>query len=145
MLEGVTFALDTSTTFGARVEKRLTDEIVVWLTTVDPAGTPQPVPVWFWWNGAEVVLCSRPLTPKLRNLVANPRASVHLNATRSGGDVVVLTGRATIDDQPLSGADLAGYDAKYAASISRLGTTPEAFHADYSVVVRLAPTKLRGF
>jgi PPOX class probable F420-dependent enzyme len=141
----VAFELDTSTSFGARVRKRLNDEIVVWLTTVDPSGTPQPVPVWFLWNGAEVVLCSRPNTPKLRNLVASPRASVHLNATRSGGDVVVLTGEATIDGQPLSGDDLAAYDAKYAASISRLGVTPEAFHEDYSVVVRLVPTKLRGF
>ena len=42
---------DPSTTFGARVERRLRDEPVAWLTLVDPRGTPQPAPIWFLWDG----------------------------------------------------------------------------------------------
>jgi PPOX class probable F420-dependent enzyme len=144
-IEGVAFTLDTSKRRGIHVEKRLTDEIVVWLTTVGPRGTPQPVPVWFLWNGEEIIVCSRPDTPKLRNVSARPRVSLHLNSTRSGGDIVVFTGDATIDETPLSGEDLAAYDAKYASSIRGLGTTNEGFHLDYSVPVRIKPTKLRGF
>ena len=33
---------DPSTEFGARVARRLADEVVAWLTVVDAAGTPQP-------------------------------------------------------------------------------------------------------
>jgi hypothetical protein len=40
-------AIDEGTEFGARVARRLREEIVVWLTTVTPAGTPLPRPVGF--------------------------------------------------------------------------------------------------
>ena len=43
--------LDPSTEFGARVERRLPDERIIWLTTVGPDNTPQPSPVWFFWDG----------------------------------------------------------------------------------------------
>ena len=33
---------DPSTEFGARVARRLADEVVAWLTVVDGAGTPWP-------------------------------------------------------------------------------------------------------
>ena len=39
--------LDTSTAFGARVERRLRDEIVVWPTTVRADQTPEPSPVQY--------------------------------------------------------------------------------------------------
>jgi len=42
--------LDTSTEFGQRAERRLRDEKLAWLTTVDAKGTPQPIPVWFLWT-----------------------------------------------------------------------------------------------
>ncbi|MCB7137648.1 TIGR03667 family PPOX class F420-dependent oxidoreductase [Cellulosimicrobium marinum] len=138
--------VDTGTDLGRRAAERLGDERVVWLVTVDPHGTPQPTPVWFLWNEAgEVVLQSQPRTAKLRNLRANPRGAVHLNSTRSGGDVAVLTGAAAIDDAGLSAAERAAYDAKYADDIRGLGMTPDGFHADYSVTVRFRPERLRGF
>jgi hypothetical protein len=38
--------IDTSTKFGQRVAQRLEEERVIWLTTVDGQGIPQPRPVW---------------------------------------------------------------------------------------------------
>ncbi|WP_435735555.1 TIGR03667 family PPOX class F420-dependent oxidoreductase [Cellulosimicrobium sp. PMB13] len=138
--------IDSGTEHGRRAAARLADERVVWLVTVDPHGTPQPTPVWFLWGaGGDVVLQSQPRTAKLRNVRANPRVAVHLNSTRSGGDVVVLTGTATVDDAGLTPAERAAYDEKYAADIQGLGTTPDGFHADYSVTVRIRPERLRGF
>ncbi|WP_454044273.1 TIGR03667 family PPOX class F420-dependent oxidoreductase [Cellulosimicrobium sp. Marseille-Q8652] len=138
--------VDRGTALGRRAAERLTDERVVWLVTVDPHGTPQPTPVWFLWGAeGDVVLQSQPRTAKLRNVRANPHVAVHLNSTRSGGDVVVLTGTATVDDGGLTSAERAAYDEKYGADIEGLGTTPDAFHADYSVTVRVRPEKLRGF
>jgi hypothetical protein len=71
--------------------------------------------------------------------------ALNLNATRSGGDVVVLTGVATHDEAGFTVDELARYDAKYARDIRGLGMTPEQFHSDYSEVIRVRVKKLRGF
>jgi len=138
--------VDTGTTFGARAAARLRDEQVVWLTTVDPHGVPQPTPVWFWWDGDdEVVIRSQPGTAKLRNVRTTPGVALHLNSTPSGGDVVVLLGEGRVDDAGLTADERAAYDAKYADGIRGLGMTPGGFHADYSVTLRVRVRRLRGF
>jgi PPOX class probable F420-dependent enzyme len=138
--------IDTSTDLGARAAKRLADEQVLWLVTVDPHGTPQPTPVWFWWDGADgIVVKSQPRTAKLRNARAHPQVALHLNSTRSGGDVVVLTGTASVDDAALASVERADYDAKYEEDVRGLGMTTDGFHADYAVTLRIHLDRLRGF
>ncbi|GAC66533.1 pyridoxamine 5'-phosphate oxidase family protein [Gordonia soli] len=80
-----------------RVAERVADEQVIWLTTVDTDGRPVPTPVWFLWSDDEVLVFSRPDTPKLRNIGENDRVALNLNSSSSGGDVAVLTARARID------------------------------------------------
>src|ERR1700716_2679587 len=88
----MTFGLpDTSTEFGARAARRLQDEVVAWLTTVDDAGTPQPAPIWFLWDGESALIYSRGDAKRLEYLRARPRVSLHLDSDK-GGNVVVLTG-----------------------------------------------------
>ncbi|CAM3648145.1 TIGR03667 family PPOX class F420-dependent oxidoreductase [Occultella aeris] len=137
--------IDTRTDLGARVSARLTGETVAWLTTISPSLVPQPVPVWFTWTGSQLLVASQPGTHKVRNIAARPGVSVSLNSTPSGGDVVVLTGTAAVDPGPLTGSELAAYDAKYTTDIQGLGMTSDDFHADYSQVVRVSVTRLRGF
>ncbi|WP_433169524.1 TIGR03667 family PPOX class F420-dependent oxidoreductase [Kribbella sp. CA-247076] len=137
--------IDTSTDFGTRIERQLGDETVIWLTTVGRSGTPAPNPVWFLWHDGQVLIASQPDKAKLHNITAQPRVALNFNATDTGGDVGVISGTAAVDDAPLSGDELAAYDAKYAEDIAGLGMTNEQFHADYSVVVRITPDKLRGF
>jgi PPOX class probable F420-dependent enzyme len=138
--------VDPGTELGRRAAARLAAEKVLWLVTVDPQGTPQPTPVWFLWGaGGDLVLQSQPRTAKLRNVRGNERVAVHRNSTRSGGDVVVLTGTAVVDEAGLTPAERDAYDEKYADDIRGLGTTTDAFHADYSVTVRVRPGRLRGF
>ncbi|GAB2643528.1 TIGR03667 family PPOX class F420-dependent oxidoreductase [Kribbella swartbergensis] len=137
--------IDTSTEFGKRIARQLDDERVVWLTTVGRSGTPAPNPVWFLWYDDQVLISSQPDKPKLRNIAANPRVSVNFNATHTGGDVGVISGTAVIDDNPISGEALAAYNNKYGDDIAHLGMTNEQFHADYSVLIRITPDKLRGF
>jgi PPOX class probable F420-dependent enzyme len=139
------FSIDTSTDFGKRIAQQLDDERVVWLTTVGRSGTPAPNPVWFLWHDDELLISSEPNKAKLRNVVAHPQVSVNFNATHTGGDVGVISGRAVIDPEPLSGEELAAYTAKYAEDIAELGMTPDQFHGSYSVVIRITPEKLRGF
>ena len=136
--------LDTTTEFGARVARRLREEWIGWLTTIDADHTPQPSPVWFLWDGAGLLIYSRPDTPKLRNIERNPRVALHLDGDGRGGDIVVLTGEARIaPDAPPADA-VPDYVAKYREAMTRIGMTPESFAAGYSVAIRLTPTRLRG-
>lgn len=136
--------LDRSTEFGQRAARRLREERLAWLTTVSPRGTPQPVPVWFLWDGdRSILLYSRPGTPKLHNIERNPRVSVHLDGNGQGGDIVVCLGEARVSDDPPADA-VAEYAVKYAALIARNRWTPESFAADYSVPVRIAISRIRG-
>jgi PPOX class probable F420-dependent enzyme len=137
--------VDTSTEFGQRVERRLREEKLAWLTTVDARGTPQPIPVWFLWDGADSVLIySRPDTPKLRAIEKSPRVSLNLDGNGSGGDIVVATGDATVSTDDPPAHEVPDYVEKYAALIERNRWTPESFAADYSVPIRIRVARIRG-
>ena len=139
------FTIDTTTPFGERAERRLHDERLAWLTTTSADGTPQPVPVWFLWDGADSFLIySKPGTAKLRNIEERPRVSLHLDGNGQGGDIVVLSGVASlVPDAP--GADaVPQYLEKYAPHMARLGYDPAGFAAKYSQAIRITLTRLRG-
>ena len=107
-------------------------------------GRPEPVPVWFLWEGGESsLLYSRPDTPKLRNIKQNPHVTLHLDGNGRGGDIVVCHGSAGVSGDPPAD-EIAEYVEKYAAFIERNGWTPASFAADYSVPVRIAITRVRG-
>ncbi|MGY2008605.1 TIGR03667 family PPOX class F420-dependent oxidoreductase [Nocardia gipuzkoensis] len=137
--------IDTETEFGAKVAERLNGESVLWLTTVGPTGTPQPNPVWFQWRDGEFLIFSKPGQSKVRNIQRNPRVALNLNSTEHGGDVVVLTGTARVVEQRPSAAEIASFTTKYAEGLRSINLTDEQFYAEYSVVVRVTPDRLRGF
>ena len=136
--------IDESTDFGARTARHLREEIVVWMTTVTPAGAPVPRPVWFIWDGADsVVMYSEPKA-RIRNLAANPQVTLNFDGDGGGGDIVVLSGRAELDnDLPPADRD-PDYLTKYDEHIARIGMTPETFAREYSVPVHIRLTKLQG-
>ncbi len=136
--------IDQSTEFGARTAGHLRDEIVVWMTTVTPAGSPLPMPVWFLWDGAEsIVMYSMP-GARVRNIEANPRVTMNFAGDGGGGDIVVLSGNAAIDHEAPPADQSDEYRAKYDEHITRIGMTPETFAQRYSVPVRIRFTRLRG-
>ncbi len=136
--------LDTSTEFGARVARRLRDEELIWLTTVAPAGTPQPSPVWFLAQCDTLLIFSQPNTPKLRNIGRNPRVALNFHANATGGDVVVFTGEATIKPALPPAAEINAYVEKYREGIRRIGLTPESMLATYSAPIRIRLERVRG-
>jgi PPOX class probable F420-dependent enzyme len=136
--------IDESTAFGARAARRLREERLAWLTTVDAAGRPQPIPVWFLWDDdASVLVYSQPDKPKLRNIERNPRVSLHLDGNGEGGDIVVLSGEARISDDPPAN-EHADYVRKYEWGFERNRWTPEQFARLYSVPIRIQLRRLRG-
>ena len=136
--------IDESTEFGSRAAAHLRDDIVVWMTTVTPTCGPLPMPVWFLWEGAESVQMFSREGARVRNVEANPHVSLNFGGDGRGGDIVVLTGRATADRDAPSTDRVGGYIAKYATHIERIGLTPEQFGLRYSVPIRIELTKLRG-
>ena len=135
--------IDPGTEKGARADARLRDELVVWLITVSADGSPVPTPVWFWWDGETVLVYSQREKPKLRHIAANPRVSVAMRTDELGDEITVLAGEAVVDTSLPSASEHAGYRAKYADLIARLGADPESFAGEYAVPIRIMPTKLR--
>lgn len=138
--------VDVSTKFGKRAERRLRTEAVGWLTTVSSDGTPQPNAVWFVWDGTTALMYSIPDQAKLKNIARNPHVSLHLDSKNHGDSVVILTGTAAVDEAAPPLSKNRAYVAKYRAEIDRLGLgNPAKMARQYSVAVRITPTKLRGF
>jgi len=136
--------IDVGSEFGRRADRRLREELIYWLVTVDPDGTPQPSPVWALRDGETFLVYSQPDTPKLRNIASRPRVALHLDGDGRGGDVVVVTGQARIDSGVLPADRVEAYVAKYREGIRRIGMTPESFARAYSVALRITPRHLRG-
>jgi PPOX class probable F420-dependent enzyme len=136
--------IDLSSDFGARAERHLREETVVWLTTVTPKGAPLPSPVWFLWDGEESVLMYSMPSTRIGNLKDNPRVTLNFGGDGNGGDIVVFSGTAKVEPGvPRADANVA-YLSKYTEGLARLGSTPEAFAERYSEPVQIKLTGLRG-
>jgi PPOX class probable F420-dependent enzyme len=141
----MTLPIDLTSEFGQRIERRLASEPVIWLTTVNPSGHPQPSMVWFLREGDDVLVMSRPKTAKVRAIAANPNVALNFNGTGQGGDMVVMNGSATLE-APYAIADVpAAYLEKYRDGIAGIGRTPETFIAEYSQPIRIRIARIRGF
>ena len=131
--------LDTAT--GARAERRLREEGIIWLTTVRSDGQPQSVPVWFLWDGETFLVYSRPSQQKLKNIGRNARVGLHLNANDRGGEVVRAEGAAEVVQDVPPANEVGEYLEKYRESIARIGFDPDGFARAYSVALRVTPDR----
>ena len=138
--------LDQSTEFGAHAARRLNEEIIGWLTTVSPSGQPQPVPVWFLWDGdRSILLYSRPAKRKLANIAASPKVSLSLDSDGIEADIVVVWGEMHVSTDPPA-HEVPAYVEKYRGRIEALSwKTPEKFAEDFSVPLRIDVTRIHGW
>lgn len=134
--------MDTDSESGRRATERLAKERIGWLTTVAPDGTPQTSPVWFLWDGDEILLYSLE-SPRARNIEDHPRVSLNLDGNGLGGDIVIVEGTARIDRDAPSAADNSAYLAKYLPVMDDRGWSPEWFAGRYCVPIRITPTRFR--
>jgi PPOX class probable F420-dependent enzyme len=137
---------DPAGEFGARVRRRLADEQVAWLTSVDADGVPQPNPVWFiLLDDGDVLVYNQPRARRLRHIRERPQVSLHLDSDGHGGDVVVLTGAAEVDTVMPLAHEFPPYMDKYGAAAARVSGDVAAFANDYSVALRIRLDRVRGF
>lgn len=87
--------------FGERVARRLRDEPVIWLTTTGADGTPQPNPVWFYWDeeSQSILIYSLSNAARLGHIDRNPRVSLNFDGNGKGGDIIVLTGTVRLSPE----------------------------------------------
>jgi PPOX class probable F420-dependent enzyme len=136
--------IDESTDFGARVARRLREEIIVWLTTVTPSGAPLPRPVGFLWDGGEVVSMYSMPGARVRNIVANPRVTLNFDGDGRGGNIVVLSGVAQVAADSPGADEVPAWLEKYAGLIEQFGMTPGSYAARFCVPVQVRLTGVDG-
>jgi PPOX class probable F420-dependent enzyme len=137
--------IDFNSPIGGKIERRLRQEMIIWLTTVDSQNTPQPRPVWFSWDGETVLIFSQVNGAKLRHITHNPKVALNFNTDADGGEVGVLTGEAHILPGAPPASRMEAYVEKYLKEIQALGMSVEDLKNDYSVTLLVTPHALRGF
>jgi PPOX class probable F420-dependent enzyme len=64
-------------------------------------GSPRVIPIWFHWNGTEIVMATPPKAPKLRALARNPRVSLTIDDNVFPHKVLLVRGTARLE--PVNG------------------------------------------
>src|SRR6478609_5903128 len=127
----------------ARVETRLHTNLMAWLTTVNPAGRPDSVPVWFLLRDDDSILVySQPGKAKLRNIDANPHVSLGLDVTDIGRDIIRFEGTASRAPGHAPADRVPDYAAKYTERIAAIFGTVEQFARTFSEAIVITPTRL---
>lgn len=134
--------LDLNNAQHTHTDERLRSDKVIWLTSVRPDGHPHSVIVWFYWNGTDILIFSKPKNQKLRNIKQNPHVVLALDNTNDGDEVITIDGTAELLDEKTVNATSLAYARKYGAAIKSMGWTTEAMAAEYSQPIRVTPTKL---
>jgi PPOX class probable F420-dependent enzyme len=124
-----------------RIDRMLRSEPVIWLSSVRPDGGPHLVPIWFSWDGRNILIASKPHAQKIRNLRANPTVMLALGEAEEDFDVGLLEGRAELLDSPASEILPPAHLAKYVARLAAIGLSRDEFLATYSQVIRITPTR----
>jgi PPOX class probable F420-dependent enzyme len=125
-------------------QRRIATDHVVWLTTVTDSGAPAPNPVWFVPDGDDLVVFSEPSARKVHNIGRRPVVTLNFNSDADGGDVVVITGTASLTPGTKP-SGLRAYLDKYEASITGpLQMTVDEIDRTYDTEVRIRPTRVRG-
>lgn len=64
-------------------------------------GTPRVIPIWFHWNGHDIVMATPPKAPKLKALAKNPKVSLTIDDNTFPHKVLLIRGSARL--QPVEG------------------------------------------
>lgn len=111
-----------------------------WLTTIAKSGMPVPKLVWFFFDGAGLIVYSEPTAAKVAHIARQPLISLHLDSDANGGGIVVVGGHAALDAEAVDCRDDEPYWNKYREHSAELGVTDEM--PAYSLRFRITPTRV---
>jgi hypothetical protein len=107
------------------------------LAYIGTDGFPRVIPIGFYWNGVEIVVCTAPTAPKVRALAANPKVALTIDTDAAPQRALFVRGTAT--------AELVdGVPPEYFAA-ARKGSTDEAQAREFEAQVRLVHKQMVRF
>ena len=78
-------------------QELLHSKIPARLAYIATDGTPRVIPIWFHWNGKDVVMGTPPKAPKLKALAKNPRVSLTIDDNTFPHKVLLIRGSARLE------------------------------------------------
>lgn len=93
-------------------QELLHSKIPARLAYVSTDGTPRVVPIWFHWNGRDIVMATPPKAPKLKALAKNPKVALTIDDNTFPHKVLLIRGTARLES-------VAGVVPEYAAAAER--------------------------
>src|SRR5688572_33183735 len=106
-------ARDRSVERRAGADAALRTDPVVWLSSVQRDGRPHLVPVWFHWDGEQIVAFSKPHARKVDNLRDQPRVMLAIGTPGLDFAVELIEATAELPAAPAAEVMPAGFGAKY--------------------------------
>ena len=118
---------------------------VVWLGTVRADGRPHLVPIWFHWDGHQLVAFSKPHARKVENLRDEPRVMLAVGTPGPDFEVELIEAVAELPEAPAAAVMPDGFADKYRNLLRRAGITAQRFAEVYSQAIILRPTRFLGY
>lgn len=131
--------LDLTQDKDRHADERLRRDLIIWLGSVRPDNRPHLVPVWFLWDGANILMFSEPDKQKVRNLQTNPNVTLALDNTAGGDDVIIVEGRAELLPDGTVDSTLPAYVEKYGSQFVTMA--PADMARIYTQAIRITPTR----
>jgi hypothetical protein len=78
-------------------QQLLNSRIPARLAYTGPDGFPRVVPIWFHWNGKEVVLGTGPTSPKVKALAQNAKVALTIDEEGYPPKVLLVRGTARVE------------------------------------------------
>jgi len=93
-------------------QELLRSKIPARLAYVWTDGSPRVIPIWFHWNGSEIVMASPPKAPKLKALAKNSKVALTIDDNTFPHKVLLIRGIARLEP-------VEGVVPEYAAAAER--------------------------
>jgi hypothetical protein len=77
-------------------QELLASKIPARLAYIWTDGTPRVIPIWFHWNGREIILATPPKAPKLKAMAKNPKVALTIDDNVFPHKVLLIRGSARL-------------------------------------------------
>jgi hypothetical protein len=78
-------------------QELLHSKIPARLAYIGTDGAPRVIPIWFHWNGKDIVMATPPKAPKLKALAKNPKVSLTIDDNTFPHKVLLVRGTARLE------------------------------------------------
>lgn len=103
-------------------------------------GFPRVIPIGFYWDGAHIIVCTAPISPKVAALMARPQVALTIDTDTVPNKALLIRGTAAIETvegvpdeyleasaKAMGGAQLQDFEANVRSvytQMSRIAVTP---------------------